>query len=96
MSPLFEYPRRNFIRSQVAGGCICSTTERAEYGSCCGACQKWEEYCCEESCRREALEIVPCYGGEACACLACTDKRDAAEWDALAEELRAKDDAKNE
>ena len=90
MSPLFEFPRRAFIRSQVAGGCICSGTE------CCGACQKWEEYCSWESDRREALDSIPCNGGEACACLACTENADAAAWDALAEELRAKEDAKNE
>ena len=87
MSPLFEYPRRNFIRFQIAGECVCSGDN-----DCCGACQKWEEWCLEESCRREALESVPCVGGEACGCLACTDKRDAAAWDAL--ELRAKEDAK--
>ena len=92
MSPLFEHPRRAFIRHQVAGECICPPLLDAAFMTPCGACQKWEEWCLEESCRREALESVPCVGGEACGCLACTDKRDAAAWDAL--ELRAKEDAK--
>ena len=91
MSPLFEFPRRSFIRSQVAGDCLCPPNSAIPI---CGPCEKWEEYCLWESDRREALDSIPCNGGEECACLACTENADAAAWDALAEELRAKENTK--
>jgi hypothetical protein len=87
-----EDSRRAFIRSQVAGPCLCPPNSATPI---CGPCQKWEEYCSWESDRREALDSITCNGDAGCACLACTEAADAARWDRLAEELRAKD-ARNE